>query len=67
MTLNSLFLPYSIQPTRGSDIDPMHLHSKTKDTCFLDKFRSLYIDARTVDGNIPWDETGDVFNKVSPQ
>ena len=33
----------------------------------MEKGRAMYIDARTVMKNVPWDETGDILNKVSPQ
>ena len=43
------------------------------DLCGLDAGRAMYIDARAMplrsQGNkqLPWDETGDVLTKVSPQ
>ena len=41
--------------------------------CSMDAGRAMYIDARAMPGRkqgyeqLPWDETGDVMTKVSPQ
>ena len=41
--------------------------------CGIDAGRAMYIDARAMPGRgqgpkqLPWDETGDVLTKVSPQ
>ena len=64
----------SISKTNGSDIDPIYSHIgiNTNDICgrrnkIPQIGNALYIDARTVTkGQKPWDETGDLLNKVSP-
>ena len=66
----------SFKPNGGSDIDPIYSHTaideNIHDICgrrnkIPQKGNALYIDARTIDkGQKPWDETGDLLNKVSP-
>ena len=56
-----------------SDIDAIYAYAKAGKTkkeniCNNEKGRTLYIDARTVKGaQMPYDRTGDILNKVSPQ
>ncbi len=37
-----------------------------KSTCDLSRFSALYIDARRVNDDTPWDETGEKITKISP-
>ena len=67
-----------MQYNTKSDMDSITRISKKTDKymsalCGLDAGRAMYIDARAMPGNgqgykqLPWDETGDVLTKVSPQ
>ena len=67
-----------MQYNTKSDVDSITRISKKTNKynsalCGLDAGRAMYIDARAMPGNgqgnrqLPWDETGDVLTKVSPQ
>jgi hypothetical protein len=37
-----------------------------KDVCKMARFGALYVDARRVKDDLPWDETGEVITKNTP-
>ena len=39
---------------------------KKKSTCKLSRFSAVYIDARRVSDDLPWDETGEIITKNTP-
>ncbi len=38
-----------------------------KSTCKLARFSALYVDARRIKDDLPWDETGELITKNTPQ